>query len=138
MTSKSTRGTRPSRKEKTAYHEAGHAVIAAELRIQFNSVSVIADDDSLGHILIENYTPSDNEERANLQIEKRIMVDLAGMAAEHKLNGRDDWRGAASDLSSAIDLAEHRFRLDVAGAYITFLKMYVRSMMDVPFTWGGS
>jgi hypothetical protein len=43
-------GKKPSKIEKIAYHEAGHAVACHLLRRAFTRVSIIPDDDSLGGV----------------------------------------------------------------------------------------
>ena len=43
-------GKKPSKIEKIAYHEAGHAVACHLLRRAFTRVSIIPDDDSLGRV----------------------------------------------------------------------------------------
>jgi ATP-dependent Zn protease len=137
--SKETMVNRPSKLERIAYHESGHAVISTELKLPFTRVSVIEDDKSLGHIIFtlpDWFNPDiSSDAKTNTLIEKRILVGLSGLAAVHKLTGRHNWRGASCDVHSAVGLASYRFTHEVAEPYINYLKARARSMMNAPYTW---
>jgi len=97
--------------EKTAYHEAGHAVIAWLLHRPFVHVSIIPDDVNLGHL---RKTPKpaslhpeyERNARTEGWLRGEIMVDLAGPLAEKLTTGRGNWRiGADGDFHHAFDMA---------------------------------
>jgi ATP-dependent Zn protease len=108
------RGDRPAHskeEEATAYHEAGHAVIALALRRGLSRVTIVPDDEagSLGHCAGtrtgEWFQPDvDRSGRARRFIEDRVIILFAGFHAEHRFAGRRNHRGAASDWQAAGDL----------------------------------
>jgi hypothetical protein len=82
----------------TAYHEAGHAVLAR--RLGYLVMSVTVHPDGSGHC-------STRDPGIRLRSEADVLdVYLAGVAAEARLTGRWDWIRGASDLSAALELAE--------------------------------
>ncbi|WP_156124274.1 AAA family ATPase [Achromobacter sp. RTa] len=97
---------------RTAYHEAGHAVVALvlpSLREHLQLASVVADDQgALGFVGIKN--ADHNQTRAELM--DRICMVLAGRAAEALVFGEDEVStgaggyGSHNDLSVARRLAE--------------------------------
>src|SRR5437016_2249213 len=96
--------------QRTAYHEAGHAVAASWLRVPFRYVTIVPDeqDGSLGHIrftaLSKDFGPDiESGSKVRRVLEPRIMVGLAGCAAEAKLVGRYNWVGAHRDWRYAVD-----------------------------------
>lgn len=74
-----------------AYHEAGHAVIAAVLNVPFASVSIVPTKKSLGRVM-RHHLQSTPEER-----EKDVLARLAGAIAEAKHTGWNNWEGAIED-----------------------------------------
>lgn len=98
------------RNTRTAYHEAGHAVMASLMDIPFESISVMfgKDDDFEGCFQIhegeekrvEHLDPG--EKRAI--IEKYVMVALAGELSEFLLTGRHSMRDSLSDYLKAYKL----------------------------------
>ena len=97
-------------KRRIAYHEAGHAVVAAALGKgeQVQKLSVVARGRGVGHLALLN------EDRALLtrhDMEAQIAVALAGLAAEQLVLG-DTSTGAEVDLERATDTAR-----DMAGRY---------------------
>ncbi len=81
--------------ESTAYHEAGHAVIARVLSLTCGQVSIIADDDSSGHAIIEDpwKTAGDWENRGRFRDARQafrgtIIARMAGAEAEREFFGQ--------------------------------------------------
>jgi hypothetical protein len=112
-----------SREAATAYHEAGHAVACYFMHVKVRSATVISDKDqgSLGHVRHENMFRGLNPEvdlsgRVRLQIEREIIISVAGAAAQRRFSKRS-WRQyhGSSDFRSASDLAL-RIGGDGAGA----------------------
>ncbi len=97
-------------KRRVAYHEAGHAVVAAAMGQgeQVQKLSVVARGRGVGHLALVN------EDKALLtrhDIEAQIAVALAGLAAELLVLGEMS-TGAEIDLERATDAAR-----DMAGRY---------------------
>ncbi len=132
----------PSQLERTAYHEAGHAVVAFHLRVKVVSVSIIREDGSLGrvhHKYPSAFTPDlRDDSRAKRRVETEIIWTLAGLAAEERLTGRCNWQGANSDLHEAVDVASYVTGSDrELTAYIEYLREHARNLVAVGHTWAG-
>ena len=78
----------------TAYHEAGHAVVALALGRAIQRVSILPNESRLGACEVKKgrVKPSDDE------LETAILIFLGGLAAEAKFTGRYGWGGASQDL----------------------------------------
>lgn len=131
-----------SRLEKTAYHEAGHAIVAHFNYLHFKHVSIKKNSESLGHVSF--IKPADSffgkmemAARSSLtpylhdRVQKHIMVCLAGNLAVKIATGRRDFIGASFDHREAIELTE---RLGYGGhilpAYIRFLRLLTEAMLQ--------
>jgi hypothetical protein len=120
---------------RTAHHEAGHAVIALREGRRFKHVTIVADEESFGHILYErwrNYNPEYNQRPTTLvRIDKDILCSLAGPAATRRFAGRHDWRGASGDLGRVVDLAccIHG-GLDVVEPYVAYMRARAKRAVD--------
>src|SRR4029077_20734066 len=90
--------------EHTAYHEAGHAVMALALGRPVDHVSIRADAQFLGHCEFRKavFRPSED------WLEREMLIALAGLAAEAIRTGDYAWDGAARDLRHARQLASER------------------------------
>src|SRR5258708_5662043 len=88
----------------TAYHEAGHAVVALALRRPVRGVSVLGDRDHLGSCESRRgvFRPSED------WLEREILIALGGIAAEARLTGDYAWGGAARDRQYVRRLAVRR------------------------------
>ena len=88
----------------TAYHEAGHAVLALLLGRPVQHVSILPDRDRLGVCEFGKgvYRPSED------WLEREILIALGGIAAEAKLTGNYAWDGAARDQQYVERLAIQR------------------------------
>jgi len=103
------------RSETTAYHEAGHAVVAHALGLRVETVSVLEDEESLGRASIplpEGFQPDDQGEGSVDLMERQLTATLAGAAAQRMFTGEDadlggnDERGALSLLMSLGETSE--------------------------------
>lgn len=94
----------PTSDEATAYHEAGHAVLAFMLGRPVQCVSILADREHLGVCEFgkEVYRPSED------WLEREILIALGGIAAEARLTGVHAWDAAARDQQNVRRLAVQR------------------------------
>ena len=90
--------------ERTAYHEAGHAVVALALGRPVAHVSVLPGREHLGLCEFGKgvFRPSED------WLEREILISLAGLAAEARFTGDYGWDGAARDLQFVRRLAVQR------------------------------
>jgi ATP-dependent Zn protease len=91
--------------ERTAYHEAGHAVLAHFLGVGLKHVSIIANEDSSGHILDGGEFSEETEEMRHHAEEAfwlcMAIVRYAGAEAERRLTQRRRNTGAKNDYKWA-------------------------------------
>lgn len=87
----------------TAYHEAGHAVVALTLGRDVHRVSILPNQTRLGQCELKKgvKVPKD-------WLETEVLILLAGVAAEGRISGRYCWDGASRDLRHARALTESR------------------------------
>jgi ATP-dependent Zn protease len=128
-----TRRTRKSL-ESTAYHEAGHAVIAVAEHILVKHVTIRPGGDAWGHISRRNLIEND-EDRLQRYLPREIRVMLAGLAAEWRFTGRNNFRGASADFNAAVDLAIRVYRPKTAGHYLKFMTSLMKDVVSVPANW---
>jgi ATP-dependent Zn protease len=93
-----------SHQEATAYHEAGHAVLALVLERPVTRVSILPNRDSLGVCEFGKsvFRPSKD------WLEREILIALGGIAAEARFTGNYAWDGAARDQQYVRRLAIQR------------------------------
>jgi ATP-dependent Zn protease len=95
------------RRIRTAFHEAGHAVVARALGIPIHVATIVPGDKSLGHVLTETLDTTIGRligggetgiRRASAGLEGRIVYLMAGRQAEKMVLGFDhNDRGDRSD-----------------------------------------
>lgn len=90
--------------EATAYHEAGHAVVALALGRPVHLVSILSDRVYLGRCEFRKgvFRPSED------WLEREILIALGGIAAEAQLTGDYAWGGAKRDRQHVRRLAVQR------------------------------
>ena len=90
--------------EATAYHEAGHAVLALILDRPVKRVTIVADREKLGSCEFGKavFRPSED------WLEREILIALGGIAAEAKFTGDYSWDGAARDQQTVRELSVRR------------------------------
>ena len=93
-----------ARDEATAYHEAGHAVMALLLGRPVAFVSIRPARERLGMCEFGKapYRPAED------WVEREMLISLAGIAAEARLTGAYDWLAGARDQIYAEGLALDR------------------------------
>jgi ATP-dependent Zn protease len=91
----------------TAYHEAGHTVVAYRLGVKIEHVSIVPDHDSRGHFA-HGYlfcARGHGSDRANL--ERAIKICLAGPLAQAQFHRRSYRRHGRHDYDCATGLARY-------------------------------
>jgi ATP-dependent Zn protease len=88
----------------TAYHEAGHAVVALALGRPVHNVSILPNREVLGICQFGKARIRPSED----WLEREILIALGGIAAEARFTGNYAWDGAARDYQFAQRLAMQR------------------------------
>jgi plasmid stabilization system protein ParE len=88
----------------TAYHEAGHAVMALALGRHVQRVSVLPNQQRLGHCEFKKgaFRPTKDA------LEAEVLILLGGLAAEARQTGEYGWEAASRDLRGVRELTELR------------------------------
>ena len=117
--------------ETTAYHEAGHAVIALCLGRPVHRVSVLPNRDRLGQCEFAKgrFKPSEDA------LEREILIALAGFAAEAKHSGKYHMEGANQDLRYVRRLVLERKSERAAPRYEERMLSKVEAMLADDATW---
>jgi len=128
----------------TAYHEAGHAVMAYWLRKRIRHVTVIpnSDDNTLGHFK-QGKAPNflrdadcDRSPKIRMELEKLAMVDLAGQAAEYLLTGRKHKAGSEEDNHHALNCLSYLTgSTEELEAYWNWLAIRAKATLKIPALW---
>jgi hypothetical protein len=127
--------------ERTAYHEAGHAVAAFALRRAVKHLSIVSDTESNGrvvnHKLPDTFHPDyEDDARTRAFIEREIMIFLAGGVALQKFQGHRRRLGDCQDQRGAVDLANHVCGdPDESLAFIAWLRERTRLLLNQPWHW---
>ena len=88
----------------TAYHEAGHAVVALVLGRQVHHVSILPNRERLGVCEFRKPTTRPSED----WVEREILISLGGIAAEARHTGVHAWGSAGRDIQYVQALAIER------------------------------
>ena len=94
--------------ERTAIHEAGHAVISLALRpeVRMSVITIVPKDDSRGHVAFDESNPVFKRPTSREDVVENICVSLAGRVAQVRKFGADAAdSGAIADMDNATDLA---------------------------------
>jgi ATP-dependent Zn protease len=78
----------------TAYHEAGHAVVALSLGRSIEKLSIVRNSLRLGAVNLG----SSRRGRRDDYFEKEALVLLAGLLSEARITGKLNWNGARQDV----------------------------------------
>ncbi len=127
--------------EKTAYHEAGHAVAAFYYKRRFIKISIIPDPESLGRVIYpESYWKwfhlDKNSTRFRARIEEEILKKFAGEVAERIASKSDNLNRPREHNRRAREIASFvcgtRKELD---AFIQWLWRREVNLMQDPCRW---
>ena len=128
-------------REKTAYHEAGHAVMARELRIRILRVTIVPAEDYDGLMVPgtqgRGFRPDiDVTTRTAERVEREIMVRFAGPWAASLYSGKKP-RLEGPDFETSADLALYVASSEEGtNAYLEWLWIRTRDFLKHrPFVW---
>jgi hypothetical protein len=127
-----------AQQEATAYHEAGHAVVAHHLGYKPSQASIIPTLDTDGHVLHPSplrgvQLDIDGSDRARVRAERAIMIFFAGPIAQKRHRPRS-WRHlhGTSDCEAIADLA---LRVsgsgEIATAFARWLELQTESIVQM-------
>ena len=115
----------------TAYHEAGHAVVALAHDRPIHRVSVLPNQLHLGICEFRK-----GVQRGSVDfVEQEILISLAGMAAEARHTGRHDRAAAGRDLRHARTMALQRATEKQLDRYERRMLSKVENLMNDDALW---
>jgi hypothetical protein len=99
----------PEAERLTAFHEAGHAVMAELCGRLLTAVEIVGDREHSGmvHSLafpLDRTGGAPGEDEAE-DVERQLKIILAGTVAEAMVSGREGWDETSEDLDAAVRLA---------------------------------
>lgn len=134
-----------SQLERSAYHEAGHAVVAYVLGQPVTDIATVLDPENLGRCLyaeLRDFDPDLPRPYGGPQdegvAERQILSYLAGPIAESTLTGEKDWRktGGNGDIPRAVDLAMYLTGdIKRTEAYLKRLWLQTEELITDPGNW---
>ena len=86
----------------TAFHEAGHAVMAELCGRLLTEVEIVGDREHAGSVQSRAFNPSPEAEAED--VERHLKIILAGTVAEAMVSGRQGWDETSEDLDAAVRL----------------------------------
>jgi len=86
----------------TAFHEAGHAVMAELCGRLLTEVEIVGDREHTGSVQSLAFLPNPDAEAED--IERHLKIVLAGTVAETIISGRQGWDETSEDLDAAVRL----------------------------------
>jgi ATP-dependent Zn protease len=93
----------------TAFHEAGHAVMAELCGRQVTEVEIVGDPEHTGSVHSLAFPPDpgegDTSDAEIEDIERQLKIVLSGEVAEAMVTGREEWDETNKDLDAAVRLA---------------------------------
>jgi len=124
-------GQATPRDRATAYHEAGHAVVALWHERPVHKVNILPQGSRLGVCEFRKgvHRPS------NDWLETEMLIALAGLAAEALATGRYDWAGATKDLQVTRKLAQMRADGRAAERLEKRMLSKVQNLLGDPGLW---
>ena len=98
----------PIAEQLTAFHEAGHAVMAELCGRQVTEVEIVGDLEHTSSVHSLAFPPDPADQAAagsEAEVERQLKIVLAGTIAEAMVSGRDGWDETSGDLDAAVRLA---------------------------------
>jgi len=86
----------------TAFHEAGHAVMAELCGRLLTEVEIVGDREHTGSVQSLAFSPDPEAEAED--VERQLKIILAGTVAEAMVSGRQGWDETSEDLATAVRL----------------------------------
>jgi hypothetical protein len=142
------------RLERTAYHEAGHAVAFYHFRIPFFSVDIIPKLGGSGHILhpvLKKFNPKnpkwnsspksiDRAVKTMERSERLAIAYLAGKAAEERFAKKGNRKWPRKDLNETLSIIERligqpKNKDEILWEYFYCLWMRAKALFDLPELW---
>lgn len=130
----------------TAFHEAGHAVMAVLLKLPFRYVTIVPTAEFLGgcnfrtpsyaqklRLVAQNPNAWDRD-----RLENEIIFYMGGAIAEKRISGRIEHTGSSSDRRCAADLATAALRYappEEVAAYLKYLSVRASNLVNSPEVW---
>lgn len=128
--------------ERTAYHEAGHAVMHWQLDRPFRYVTIKSGNNSLGHVASYKARFLDNEGFDHRKpthrawLEDRVLISLAGAEAEKHFSGRYNYVGAEGDAESTGHLVAQVYGgPELIDPYMRFMRLVARRTITSSRVW---
>lgn len=128
----------------TAYHEAGHAIMAYCLHRRILHVSIIPEGDTLGHLQrghgqnlerVESVTSL----RIRASVEKKAMVSWGGNVAEYLLSKKKHRTVSEQDeMDIFYGLLDLSSSVEEAGAYSDWLWYRTKAMLQLSWHWAAT
>jgi hypothetical protein len=120
------------RRERLAFHEAGHAVIAYHLKAEIRYVTIVPDCSSRGHLAHGDLfcAPGLGSDQANL--ERAIKISLAGPLAAARFHPRSFHR-RYTDYDHASGLARYLAGSEGEREFLRYQERQTRELID--FYW---
>ena len=137
------------RRTLSAYHEAGHAVVAYDQGVRVHGISIVPDEGRMGHIaidtlLLNRLAPTfqyNKGARNRFTMERHVMVLQGGHAAVHRLDPikkelAETVNGEGSDQNIAMSLVKAFASGDLeAEKYYQWLDARTEGIMANPMRW---
>lgn len=132
--------TKLNRERATAYHEAGHAVIALRLERRIKSATIVPRDNYLGCVQYGKWGRGQPDahltQRVVEKLERDILCAFAGPVAEAKFTGRRNKIGASGDYQIIVDRATYLHGDDrVLEKYLVYMEARAACYVSEPVNW---
>lgn len=120
--------------QKTAYHEAGHAVACYFLHKRFKEVSIKPGAQKLGRLNYpEKMRRSIPSERELASVRREYVVSLAGIVSEGIFSGKDDFEDILPFLNLPLNATKDTQKLNHTFWKMVFIE--TKLLLYTPRTW---
>ncbi|HKQ76714.1 MAG TPA: hypothetical protein VJ810_23670 [Blastocatellia bacterium] len=126
--------------ERTAFHEAGHAICYIAQGKRFAYATIKPGEGFLGHVKSAGRTPRniqyDDSPRMRRWIEEQVICSAGGNVAERFFAKKRIVAGSCRDWFNIFDLLElHSSSVEEISAHHALLTIRTRDLLLKPFTW---